>query len=1080
MSDYKKIILKNSPTAGAVPLQQFLDHGELALNYADRKIYYKDLDGNIVVYETPNIDVNASPNSVVRRNLDGSGIFNGVISEGTESDIYGIYSTHSSAATAKLINTGVCTGAEISADAGFGAEISSLINTGAKIYSTSGDGAEIYSSSGTGARIYSLTSGIGAEIRSQTNSGAEIRSISGTGAEISSQTGLGLLITSDYGSGAEISIGGSSTDTIGLEINTTSGTGLEVNSLNSTGIFCGSTNGIGAEFYTENGEYHARFGHGNDVQGLGISAPNASIDWYKFGGGAITTVGKLQTSITANRTWTLPDASGTILLDSDLADGGFNINTENFTGDLGGEVTGKQNATVISTTAVTGKELTGYVSTTGTIKTADTILTAIGKLNGNKANAASPTFTGTVTLPAGSVSVAPLKLTSSVNLLTTPVLGSVEFDGDNLYLTTNSVSPSRQTITFINSPLTGYSSTTGTITTSDTFISAIGKLNGNIVAKADIASPTFTGTVTLPAGSASVAPLKLTSGTNLLTTPIAGSVEFDGTNLHLTNSSAARKTFAYIDSILSSTLTGYSSTTGTITTSDTVVGAIGKLNGNIAAKANIASPTFTGTVTLPTGSASVAPLKFVASASNLTTPLAGSVEFDGTNLHLTNSSAVRKTFAYIDSQLTGYSSTTGTISATDTAVSAIGKLNGNIATKANIASPTFTGTVTLPAGTTTVAPLKLTSSTNLLTTPVTGSIEFDGTNLYFTDSGATRRKLTDVPATLSSGNGKVITVNESIGTDTRTAGDKYSNTPFKTIGAAVTESAVGDLIYVRAGTYNINAGISLNTKGDLYFEPETTVTITSGTAFSAFSCSVNEDKKIYGYADFIVNNSTSLISLTASSPTIYFECNSITGATNSTLFTTAVSSTLNISIRGGGINTGSAKIFSLGGNSKISIDAGTIICNKYLSSDSGATSLINSTIQNLTTNNVISGIDITATGTANFYIDHYTHSGVGLSCAWQENATVEKIAFINTIWYTSDTSKNHISLDSTQASVSNKKIKLVGTNTFCGITNTTNCITSTKAVNIYVQNSYAATGAHANVSFKIGMFTVDTDVNNFN
>ena len=983
MSDYKKIILKNSPTAGAVPLQQFLDHGELALNYADRKIYYKDLDGNIVVYETPNIDVNASPNSVVRRNLDGSGIFNGVISEGTESDIYGIYSTHSSAATAKLINTGVCTGAEISADAGFGAEISSLINTGAKIYSTSGDGAEIYSSSGTGARIYSLTSGIGAEIRSQTNSGAEIRSISGTGAEISSQTGLGLLITSDYGSGAEISIGGSSTDTIGLEINTTSGTGLEVNSLNSTGIFCGSTNGIGAEFYTENGEYHARFGHGNDVQGLGISAPNASIDWYKFGGGAITTVGKLQTSITANRTWTLPDASGTILLDSDLADGGFNINTENFTGDLGGEVTGKQNATVISTTAVTGKELTGYVSTTGTITTADTILTAIGKLNGNKANAASPTFTGTVTLPAGSVSVAPLKLTSSANLLTTPVLGSVEFDGDNLYLTTNSVSPSRQTITFINSPLTGYSSTTGTITTSDTFISAIGKLNGNIVAKADIASPTFTGTVTLPAGSASVAPLKLTSGTNLLTTPLAGSVEFDGTNLHLTNSSAVRKTFAYIDSILSSTLTGYSSTTGTISTSDTVVGAIGKLNGNIA-------------------------------------------------------------------------------------------------TKANIASPTFTGTVTLPAGTTTVAPLKLTSSTNLLTTPVTGSIEFDGTNLYFTDSGATRRKLTDVPATLSSGNGKVITVNESIGTDTRTAGDKYSNTPFKTIGAAVTESAVGDLIYVRAGTYNINAGISLNTKGDLYFEPETTVTITSGTAFSAFSCSVNEDKKIYGYADFIVNNSTSLISLTASSPTIYFECNAITGATNSTLFTTAVSSTLNISIRGGGINTGSAKIFSLGGNSKISIDAGTIICNKYLSSDSGATSLINSTIQNLTTNNVISGIDITATGTANFYIDHYTHSGVGLSCAWQENATVEKIAFINTIWYTSDTSKNHISLDSTQASVSNKKIKLVGTNTFCGITNTTNCITSTKAVNIYVQNSYAATGAHANVSFKIGMFTVDTDVNNFN
>ena len=43
-------------------------------------------------------------------------------------------------------------------------------------------------------------------------------------------------------------------------------------------------------------------------------------------------------------------------------------------------------------------------------------------------------------------------------------------------------------------------------------------------------------------------------------------------------------------------------------------------------------------------------------------------------------------------------------------------------------------TLTLATGTTTIAPLKLTAGTNL-TTPVNGSFEFDGTNLYFTVGG---------------------------------------------------------------------------------------------------------------------------------------------------------------------------------------------------------------------------------------------------------------------------------------------------------------------------------------------------------
>ena len=122
--------------------------------------------------------------------------------------------------------------------------------------------------------------------------------------------------------------------------------------------------------------------------------------------------------------------------------------TTGFDGLLAGDVTGPQGATSINPLTVTGKALTGFSSTTGNITTTDTILTAINKLNGNdglKANRDSPNFTGTVTLPAGTATVAPLKLTTGTNL-STAVLGSVEFDGNNLYLTTNASSPTRKTV----------------------------------------------------------------------------------------------------------------------------------------------------------------------------------------------------------------------------------------------------------------------------------------------------------------------------------------------------------------------------------------------------------------------------------------------------------------------------------------------------------------------------------------------------------------------------------------------------------------------------------------------------------
>ena len=91
------------------------------------------------------------------------------------------------------------------------------------------------------------------------------------------------------------------------------------------------------------------------------------------------------------------------------------------------------------------KSMVGLGNVTNTSDAEKPVSTAqLSALNA-KASLASPTFTGTVTLPAGSTTAAPLRLTAGTSL-TAATLGSVEFDGNNLYLTTNATSPSRKTV----------------------------------------------------------------------------------------------------------------------------------------------------------------------------------------------------------------------------------------------------------------------------------------------------------------------------------------------------------------------------------------------------------------------------------------------------------------------------------------------------------------------------------------------------------------------------------------------------------------------------------------------------------
>ena len=325
--------------------------------------------------------------------------------------------------------------------------------------------------------------------------------------------------------------------------------------------------------------------------------------------------------------------------------------------------------------------------------------------------------------------------------------------------------------------------------------------------------------------------------------------------------------------------------------------------------------------------------------------------------------------------------------------------------------------------------------------------------------------------------GKTIYVDAGAGTDTRSGLSAYSYTPFATISAAVAASVAGDLIYVRAGSYSISTSINLNTKGHLYFEPGTTVTIATG--ITAFTYSQNSASLyICGYADFVTTGSAAILNQSGgnASTSLSFECSSITSASGTgTLFSVAAGEfTLDTKL----IRATSATVFSVTGAGIITSRAPLVYCGRYLNAAGTAGSIVRSDIWRLETSNSTSGIAITSVGTIDFKIINYVHAGVGVACAWTQNMQSEDIRFSDTRW-NSTANLSHITATTTAGSLSTKTIKLKGTNTFTGITNTTNSITSTHALNVYTQNSYAATAATSNITFKVGSFTVDSDTNNF-
>lgn len=248
-----------------------------------------------------------------------------------------------------------------------------------------------------------------------------------------------------------------------------------------------------------------------------------------------------------------------------------------------------------------------YGTGTGGAGGSATSVIAIGG-PGSFAPLASPTFTGTPAAPTAAANTNTTQLATTAFVLGqgNTTAGTIAMNGtqaagtSNLYARADHVHPS------------------------DT-------------SRAPLASPTFTGLVTTPAGSASQAGgVKLTSGT-VKTTPVAGDsggLEYDGTNVSVINSAGTRKTFVYTDG----TITGNAANvTGTVAIANGGTGATSAAAAltNLGA-APTASPTLTGTplsttAAVDTNTTQIATTAFVLGQAASATPAALSTAAVGTS-----------------------------------------------------------------------------------------------------------------------------------------------------------------------------------------------------------------------------------------------------------------------------------------------------------------------------------------------------------------------------------------------------------------------------------------------------------------
>ena len=307
-----------------------------------------------------------------------------------------------------------------------------------------------------------------------------------------------------------------------------------------------------------------------------------------------------------------------------------------------------------------------------------------------------------ITLPStankvlGSTSTTTITLSTAAN---TKDILNFYYDGTNCYWnvgqgygtaaassTTNLATSVTGTLPVANggtgaATLTGYVKGTGTTAMTASASIPVADVTG----AAPLASPVFSGTPSLPTGTTGVTQAALTNNTTLATT-------------------------AYADAAAGAAVTGKQNT---LTNSSGLAGALADETGTglavfatspILTTPNLGTPsTLVGTNI--TGTAAGLTAGTVTTNANLT----GEVTSVGNATTLTNASVIAKV-------LTGYAAGSGTVASTDNILQAIQKLDGNDALKAPLASPAFSGTPSLPTGTTGVTQTAGNNTTALATT----------------------------------------------------------------------------------------------------------------------------------------------------------------------------------------------------------------------------------------------------------------------------------------------------------------------------------------------------------------------------
>ena len=340
------------------------------------------------------------------------------------------------------------------------------------------------------------------------------------------------------------------------------------------------------------------------------------------------------------------------------------------------------------TGTVTNTMLAGSIANNKLLNSSLTIGTtsvALGATQASFAGIANLTFI------AGTTTVAPINLVSGV-VLSTPVAGAFEFVTDTLSFTI-STGTARKTIAFTDSAMTG--SYTGSVITGQyggTGVANTGKtitLGGNLTTTGAF-NTSFTQqaslTLTLPS----------TAGT-LVGSGDTGTV----TNTMLAGSIANNK-------LLNSSVT-YGTTTVALGASSTAI-------------AGLTNTTFVA------GTLTVAPITLVAGTGTLTTPVAGNILWNGTNLFIYDSGPTLRTFAFTNTAISNLSGAAWSIpyqSATDTTsmLTYGSTLAGRALLSGNNSAPTWTaGTLSIASGGSLSVPAAAVSFGGAFSTSTTVSI----------------------------------------------------------------------------------------------------------------------------------------------------------------------------------------------------------------------------------------------------------------------------------------------------------------------------------------------------------------------